>query len=143
MMVEHEVLVIGAGHNELAVAAYLAKAGVDVGVLERRDFVGGGTQTREVSLPGFKQETDSVVHIMIQSNPMLLNDELGLKSKYGLEYIYPDVQYGNVFPDGSSFCIYPEVEKTCESIGKISPRDADNYMRFFEYSRTVLDFITP
>lgn len=142
-MIEHEVLVIGAGHNELAVAAYLAKAGVDVGVLERRDFVGGGTQTREVTLPGFKQETDSVVHIMIQSNPMILNDELQLKSKYGLDYIYPDVQYGNVFPDGSSFCIYPEVEKTCESIAKISPHDGDNYMRFFQYARTVLNFITP
>jgi phytoene dehydrogenase-like protein len=140
-MKEHEVLIVGAGHGELTVAAYLAKAGIDVGVLERRSFVGGGAQTRQSTLPNFKQETDAVVHIFIQANPMIRNDELGLISKYGLEYIYPDVQYANIFPDNTYFCIYPEVEKTCESIARLSPQDADAYRKFFEYSRGILDFL--
>jgi len=140
-MPEHDVLVLGAGHNGLVAAAYLAKAGVDVGVVEARDFVGGGAQTRENTLPGFKQETDAVAHVLIQANPLITNDELGLKSKYGLEYIYPDVQFANVFPDGSYFCSYADIDRTCESIARISPRDGEAYKQFYEYSKGVLDFL--
>jgi phytoene dehydrogenase-like protein len=140
-MVEHDIVIVGAGHNALVVAAYLAKAGLDVGVVERRDFVGGGAQTRETTLPGFKHETDSCMHGAIQTNPLLTQDELGLKAKYGLEYLYPDVQVANLFSDGSSFCIYRDIDRTCESIAKLSPRDADAYRQFFEEAQLVLDFI--
>ena len=51
----HDFIVIGAGHNGLACAAYLAKAGAKVLVLERSTRVGGGCHTAEATLPGFKQ----------------------------------------------------------------------------------------
>jgi phytoene dehydrogenase-like protein len=53
---EHDVVVIGAGHNGLIVAAYLAKAGLDVCVVEKEDKVGGGVITRELTMPGFKHD---------------------------------------------------------------------------------------
>ena len=48
----HDVLIVGAGHNMLTAAGYLAKAGLDVGVFEARDYIGGGAQTHEL-MPGF------------------------------------------------------------------------------------------
>lgn len=142
-MPEHEVVVVGAGQNGLSLAAYLAKAGVDVGVVEARDFIGGGSQTEENTIPGFKQETNSVAHLFVQANPMIINDELGLRSKYGLEYIYPDVPYANIYPDGTYFCVYADVDKTCQSIATISPRDADVYRNFYNFARGVLAFMAP
>ena len=138
---EHDIVVVGAGHNELTTAAYLAKAGLDVAVVERRDFVGGGAQTRELTLPGFKHETDSVAHGFIQANPMILEDELGLKAKYGLEYI-PFFPLAHLFADGGHFCTYRSVDETCESIARLSPRDADAYRKFFAESKPICDFIS-
>lgn len=141
-MIQHEILVIGAGHNELTVAAYLARAGLDVGVLERRGFVGGGAQTQETTLPGFKHETDSVSHEMVQSNPLLLNDELGLISRYGLEYLYPEVMNSTQFPDGSHWERYRDVDRTCESIAAtLSEREAENYRRFHDYAAEITRFL--
>jgi phytoene dehydrogenase-like protein len=125
----------------LSVAAYLAKAGVDVGVAEARSFIGGGSQTRENTLPGFKQETDAVIHHLVLANPMITNDELGLLSKYGLEYIFPKVAWAAAFLDGSSFCLYHDLDRSCESIAAISPRDADAYHAFYQMSRPVLDLL--
>ena len=92
-MEKHDVVVVGGGHNGLVVAAYLAKAGLDVCVVERQDKVGGGVVTREVTLPGFQQDICSTQHGTIQANPLIRQDELGLVSKYGLKYIIPDIQY--------------------------------------------------
>jgi phytoene dehydrogenase-like protein len=87
----YDVVVMGAGHNGLTAAAYLAKAGKKVLVLERKPHFGGGVSTRELITPGYWNDEHSNVHIMIQGNPMLRDDELGLLSKFGLEYIYPDL----------------------------------------------------
>ena len=141
-MGEHDIVVVGAGHNELVVAAYLAKAGLDVGVVERRDFVGGGAQTRETTLPGFKHETDSIAHAWILANPMITEDELGLKAKYGLEYLLADPFGAHVFADGGYFCSYKSLDRTCESIASVSPRDADAYRQFFEESKPIMEFIS-
>lgn len=88
-MKKHDVVIIGGGHNGLIVAAYLAKAKVDVCVVELRDMVGGCVVTRESTLPGFKHDIAGAIHMMIQANPLLHQDELGLKSKYGLRYVSP------------------------------------------------------
>jgi phytoene dehydrogenase-like protein len=142
-MTEHEVVVIGAGHNGLTLAGYLAKAGVDVGVVESRAFIGGGAQTRENTVPGFKQETDAVLHLFVQANPMIRNDELDLLSRYGLEYIKPAVTFANVFPDDAWISCYHDVDKTCESIERISPRDAAVYRDFVDMALSILNTMTP
>jgi len=137
-MENHDLVIVGAGHNGLIVAAYLARAGLDVCVVERQDKVGGGVITREVTLPGFKQDTISTQHGSIQANPLLHQDELGLKAKYGLKYIVPDIQMAFVFPDDSSLLIYRDIGKTCESIRQFSAHDAESYPRFCEYSGKII-----
>ncbi|MBM3167522.1 MAG: NAD(P)/FAD-dependent oxidoreductase [Chloroflexi bacterium] len=137
-MEKHEVVVVGGGHNGLTVAAYLAKAGLDVCVLEKQDIVGGAVATRELTLPGFKHEVGAYMHGIIQANPLLRNDELGLKSKYNLKYIYPDKMFEAVFPGGRTMAFYRDFDKTCESIAKFSQKDAEAYRRFFKFSNTML-----
>ena len=80
MAEQYEVVVAGAGHNGLMVGAYLAKAGLDVCVLEKQDYVGGGVTTREHTIPGFKHDICSTWHGFIQTNPVIKDDELGLLS---------------------------------------------------------------
>ncbi|WP_157254575.1 phytoene desaturase family protein [Nonomuraea typhae] len=140
-MAEHDVIVVGGGHNGLTTAAYLAKAGLDVLVLEAKEYVGGGAVTQEVTLPGFHHDLHAIAHIFIQASPLVRDDELGLLSRHGLRYVYPDPCISVVFPDGDSICFYRDVRKTAESIARISPRDADNYLRFFEFADPVLDML--
>ena len=140
-MSKHDVVVIGAGHNGLIVAAYLAKAGLDVCVVEQNSFIGGATSTEEVTLPGFKHELGGVDHTIIQANPLIRNDELGLKSKYGLKYINPELSVCNVFQDDTYLCMYADVDKTCESIAQFSQKDADTYRAFYEKTKGMVDLL--
>ena len=137
-MEKYDVVVVGGGHNGLIVAAYLVKGGLSVCVLERQDKVGGGVVTREVTLPGFKQDICSTQHGSIQANPLIHADELGLMSKYGLRYIIPDIQMCFLFADDSSLIIYRDMQRTCDSIRQFSKRDAEAYPKFCEYSRQVI-----
>ena len=135
---KHDVVIIGGGHNGLVVAAYLAKAKVDVCVVELQDMVGGCVITRELTLPGFKHDQAGAIHMMIQANPMLHQDELGLKSKYGLKYISPEVPGAIVFSDDSALVIYKDIMKTYESIKQFSKKDADSYLKFCSYLKKTM-----
>jgi phytoene dehydrogenase-like protein len=123
-----DVVVAGAGHNGLIAAAYLARAGLQVVVVEARDAVGGDTATEELTLPGFLHDTCSTAHNLIQSNPLLRDDELHL-SGYGLEYLQPDPVVHMPFPDGSSITQWLDLDRTCEEFAKFSTRDADALRR--------------
>ena len=119
-----DVVVAGAGHNGLIVAAYLAKAGLRVLVVEARPTVGGDTSTEELVLPGFLHDTCSTAHNLLQSNPLLRDDELRL-SEYGLEYLKPDPVVHMPFPDGTSITQWLDAERTIEGFARFSRRDAD------------------
>lgn len=122
----------------MVAAAYMAKAGLKVVVLERNSFLGGGSITREVTAPGFRHDLHSMMHIAVQSSPILANDELGLKSRYGLAYHYPEALFTTVFDDESSLTIYHDLDRTCESIARISPIDAEAYRAFAKQSLAFL-----
>jgi phytoene dehydrogenase-like protein len=64
---EADVVVIGAGHNSLVAAAYLARAGLEVVVVEANDTVGGNTRTEALTLPGFAHDSCSSAHVLIQT----------------------------------------------------------------------------
>lgn len=132
MVEKHDVLVIGGGHNGLIAAAYLAKAGLDVCVVERRDKCGGGVLTEELTVPGFKHDSFSFFHPIIQINPLISHDELGLKSRYGLKYIAYDPTTAFIFPDDRALILYRDVDKTCKCISQFSERDAEAYPRFLK-----------
>jgi phytoene dehydrogenase-like protein len=137
----YDVVIAGGGHNGLIAACYLAKAGQSVCVLERNDIIGGGVMTKENTLPGFKHDLHSIAHTMIQANPLILNDELGLKSKYGLEYVNPDKMTAVVFDDGDVLEFHTGMEETAASIAKISPRDGEAYRKFNETVFAALDML--
>jgi phytoene dehydrogenase-like protein len=128
-MSKSDIVVVGSGHNGLVAAAYLAAAGRRVLVLERNSWFGGGVVTRELTLPGFLHDQHSIAHIFIQANPLLAADELKLKAKYGLRYVFPDPPMMSVFEDGSTLGVYRDRERTCADIAKFSKKDADAYRR--------------
>jgi phytoene dehydrogenase-like protein len=121
-----DFVVVGAGHNALICAGYLAQAGYGVHVVERRPIVGGAVVTEEI-VPGFKFDLGGSAHILINHTPIVA--ELGLES-HGLEYIDLDPLFFAPFPDGSHITIWRDVERTCESIAAVSERDAMAYRDF-------------
>jgi len=139
----YDIVAMGAGHNGLVAAAYLAKAGKKVLVLERKSYPGGGVSTRQLNTPGYWHDEHSSVHIMIQGNPMLRQDELGLISKHGLKYHYSPVPHATIFPDQSTLFTYKDLDKTCESFAKVSVKDAETYRGFVTMSRQVLEVFMP
>ncbi len=139
----YDIVAMGAGHNGLVAAAYLAKAGKKVLVLERKPYPGGGVSTRQLNTPGYWHDEHSSVHIMIQGNPMLRNDELGLLSQHGLKYHYSPVPHATIFPDQSVLYTYKDVDKTCACFAKVSQKDADTYRAFVKMSQGVLKMFMP
>ena len=138
MAKQHDVIVVGAGHNGLIVGAYLAKAGLDVLVLERLNRWGGCVVTEELTVPGFKHDTGGIMHGAIQSNPVIHQDELELVAKYGLKYIYTDIIIVFQFPDGRELTLYKDVDKTIKSIAQFSNKDAEIYRKFIDASFKML-----
>jgi phytoene dehydrogenase-like protein len=136
----YDIVAMGAGHNGLVAAAYLAKAGKKVLVLERKPWPGGGVVTREINTPGYWHDEHSSVHIMIQGNPLIRQDELGLISRFGLKYKY-GIPYAMIFPDQSTLVAYQDLDRTCEGIAKISPEDAQTYRRFAQRAMSVLPML--
>ena len=123
----YDIVTVGSGHNGLVAAAYLAAAGKKVLVLERNAWFGGGVVTRALTEPGFLHDQHSMAHIFIQANPLLKNDELGLKSKHGLKYVFPELPMMSVFEDGTTLGLYRDRERTCAEVAKFSKRDAEAY----------------
>jgi len=126
-----DVIVIGAGHNALASAGYLTRAGLSVTVLEARERIGGGTQTEELTLPGFHHDTFSTGHPFLTSNPLFSGDELGI-IKDGLSYVGNDPTLVVPFPDGESVTFWCDQERTAAEFARFSKRDSNAWLTFLE-----------
>jgi phytoene dehydrogenase-like protein len=125
---ERDVVIIGGGHNGLACAAYLAKAGLDVLVLEKRGVVGGAAVTEE-PWPGYRVSSASYV---VSLMPPQVVRELDLK-RYGYEVSIITPDYFVPFPDGTSLTLWGDVERDAAAIGRFSERDAAAYVAFDRY----------
>ena len=127
-MPAYDVVIVGAGHNGLTCGCYLAKAGRKVLVLERRHIVGGAVCTQDDLIPGYRLDVGSSAHIMIHLTPVLRDLAL---HKFGLEYLEMDPwAHYPILGTGTGISFYRDLDKTCESIAKISPRDAEAYRKF-------------
>jgi phytoene dehydrogenase-like protein len=124
-----DVVVAGAGHNSLITACYLAKAGYSCLVLDARHIPGGGAATEELLDPGFFIDSCSTGHTLIRSNPLLVDDELGLVRDFGLHYFEPDPVAHVAFPDGEHFTMSLDFERTVAEIARFSENDAHAYRR--------------
>lgn len=124
---EADVVVIGAGHNSLVCAGYLVRAGLDVLVLEAGESVGGNTRTEELTLPGFAHDSCSSAHVLIQNNPLIRDDELGLVGELGLTYLTTDPAVVLPQADGELLVVHPDLDATCAEIAQWSAADADAF----------------
>ena len=117
-----DVVVIGAGHNSLIGAAYLAAAGLEVVVLEEQPHVGGNTVTEELTLPGFRHDSCSSAHVLIQTNPVIRDDELGLLSRYGLRYVHTDPAVVLPLADGDALVMSRDRAETAADLARVRRR---------------------
>lgn len=125
---ERDVVIIGGGHNGLACAAYLAKAGLDVLVLEKRGVVGGAAATEE-PWPGYRVSSASYV---VSLMPPQVVRELDLK-RFGYEVSIVTPDYFVPFPDGTALTLWGDVERDAAAIARFNEHDAAAYVEFDRY----------
>ena len=125
----YDFIIIGSGHNGLACAGYLARAGAKVLVLERSNRVGGSCHTAEATLPGFKHNICSMVHTNIPLSPVYRDLEL---ERNGVRYVYPDHLRGTIFPDGKCLVMYRDPARMAAEIARYSARDAKTFTQLVE-----------
>lgn len=119
----YDGIVIGAGHHGLILAGYLAKAGLDILLLDRRLDYGGGLSTREVTLPGFYHNLHSINHFHITEAPWF--KDLGLAERVG--YVTPRYELAQAHSDGSCLVFGRDLEETLASVARFSARDARTF----------------
>jgi phytoene dehydrogenase-like protein len=113
-----DAVVVGAGPNGLAAAITLAGAGLKVVLYEAADTVGGGTRTRELTLPGFRHDVCSSAHPMGLASSFFRAFDL---ARHGVEMLQPEVAYGHPLDGGQAALAYRDLERTAESLGTDGP----------------------
>jgi phytoene dehydrogenase-like protein len=134
----YDAVIVGAGHNGLVCAAYLAKAGHRVAIVERRDTVGGACVTDEL-FPGYRFCTASLVSCLFRQEIIA---ELDLTA-HGLEILAREPSVVALFPDGRTLALGADMEAATAEIKKFSERDAATYADFGETMRRLARFAAP
>jgi len=136
MSARFDTIVIGAGHNGLVTAAYLARSGQKVLVLESRDVVGGAAATEDI-FPGYRVDTGA--HRIGGLSAKVVSD-LGLEG-HGLEVLTTDPTVFAPVVDGTPLTLWRDPKRTAESIRAISPADADAWVPFTELIGHATSFL--
>lgn len=120
---EYDAIVIGSGHNALITAAYLARAGWGVLVLEKNDRPGGLLRTEALTLPGFIHDVYSAAHPLFVTGPAYA--ELGSElATHGLTYLNTDLPTGVSFPDGRTAVLSRSMEANLAEVERLATGDS-------------------
>lgn len=142
MLGSYQAIVIGAGHNGLTAAFYLAKAGIKTCVLERRDVVGGCAVTEEIdprNAPGNCVSTAAYMASMLR--PEVIRDmQLG---RHGLKMIAADPGVQVAFEDGSVLPWWHDHKRTHQELSRYSHKDADAFFKLDEELKTLAGYLQP
>lgn len=134
----YDVIIVGAGHNGLTAAAYLARAGLKTLVLERREMVGGCCVTEEIAA-GCRVSTTSYIASMLR--PEVIS-ELGL-AEHGLRMIPCDPAIQVPFPDGHVLPWWADRERARQEFSKISPTDAARFVQVDNQLKKLARYLQP
>ena len=131
----YDAIVVGAGHNGLVTANYLARRGMDVLVLEKREVVGGACTTERPwpEHPDVKSSTASYVCSML--DPRIIS-ELNLAG-YGFKFLKKDPQSFTPLLDGGHLFLYSDMEATKREIARFSKSDAEKYERYNQFIANI------
>src|SRR5262249_43778870 len=138
MSATYDAIIIGAGHNGLVTACYLARARWKVLVLERRHLVGGACVTEEI-FPGFKVSTAAYVNSLFRKE---IVRELRL-ADYGFAVLERNPSSFTPFPDKRYLLLGPDGAATRQEIAKFSTRDAEAYPKYEAMLERVAEVIEP
>ncbi|MDH3499329.1 MAG: NAD(P)/FAD-dependent oxidoreductase [Acidimicrobiia bacterium] len=139
---EIDGIFIGAGHNAMVCAAYLAKAGQRVLVLEAAPQLGGGTTTDEVTLPFFRHNLHAYFVRWTPEYAVWNDLDLG---RYGVQSLYPEAQNAVPFDGGERALVtYSDLDRSVAEINRISTTDGHAYRRLYnEYTELTKRIDTP
>ncbi len=119
----YDGIIIGAGHHGLVLGSYLAKAGLDILLVERRLKYGGGLCTEEATAPGFHHNLHSINHFHISETPWF--HDLGLADR--VAYITPRYELGQPHLDGTALVFGRDLEETLANVARFSAKDARTF----------------
>jgi len=134
----YDAIIIGAGHNGLTCACYLARAGLKVLVLEQYRTVGGMTVTEEETLPGFWSDIHASGYQLANLSPV--PKELELLDRY--ELIEPEIPFSHAFPNGDLISVHRDIETTVSEIARYSLKDGNAWRSLMRQFLAQKDAIT-
>ena len=137
----YDAVVVGSGPNGLAAAITIARMGRSVLLLEARETIGGGTRTRELTLPGYRHDVCSAIHPLALASPFFRSLDLAV---HGLTWIDPPVPLAHPLDDGSAVLLERSVNATAEGLGQ----DGNAYRRLVgpavrNWDKLVHDLLKP
>ena len=119
----YDGIIVGAGHHGLVLGSYLARAGLDILLVDRRLQYGGALVTEEVTAPGFQHNLHSINHFHISETPWFKDLNLGDR----VSYITPRYEFGQPHLDGTALVFGRDLEETLSNVARFSKKDAATF----------------
>src|SRR5690606_4328063 len=121
----YHVIIVGSGPNGLAAAVTLQRQGLSTLIVEGADSIGGGTRTKELTLPGYKHDVCAAIHPMALASPFFASLPL---EQFGLKFIYAPYQAAHPLLSGETAVLHRDISETVKDLGV----DGETYLRLVE-----------